>query len=40
MTLSRSTPPTARNFIEVFMAATVVGSVFATQANSEKKNRC
>jgi hypothetical protein len=38
--VSRSVPATAKIFVEVFMAATVAGSISATQANSKKKNRC
>jgi hypothetical protein len=33
-------PAIEKVFIEVFMAATVVGSVCARQGNSKKKNRC
>ncbi len=38
--VSTRVPATVKIFVEVFMAATVVGSVSARQANSKKKNRC
>ena len=38
--VSTSAPATVKIFVEVFMAATVVGSISATQANSKKKSRC
>src|SRR5437762_2219430 len=37
---STSAPATVGILVEVFMGATVVGSISATRANSKKKNRC
>ena len=39
-TNDRSAHATAKIFVEVCMAATVVGSISARQANSKEKNRC
>jgi hypothetical protein len=38
--VSTRVPAIVKIFVEVFMGATVVGSISATQANSKKKNRC
>ena len=38
--VTKSAPDNVNNLNEFFMAVTVVGSIFAMQANSKEKNRC
>jgi len=38
--VTKSAPDNVNSLNEFFMAVTVGGSIFAMQANSQKKNRC